>query len=46
MSELDDSFDVTNKRLVRMIQEHEVKGPKMMKGEKALGPDDVPIEMR
>jgi DNA primase large subunit len=43
--ELDDSFDDTNRRLVRRIQETKVKEAlKRMKGGKAMGPDDVPIE--
>jgi hypothetical protein len=44
--ELDDSFDDTNRRLVRRIQETKVKEAlKRMKGGKAMGPDDVPIEV-
>jgi hypothetical protein len=43
--ELDDSID-TNKRFVRRIQESEVKEAlKKMKIGKALGPDDIPIEV-
>jgi hypothetical protein len=43
--ELDDSID-TNKRFVRRIQESEVKETlKKMKIGKALGPDDIPIEV-
>jgi hypothetical protein len=43
--ELDDSID-TNKRFVRRIQESEVKEAlKKMKTSKALGPDDIPIEI-
>ena len=46
MPKLDDSFDDTNRRFVRRIQELEVKEAlKRMKGGKALGPDDVPIEV-
>jgi hypothetical protein len=45
MIELDDSID-TNKRFVRRIQESEVKEAlKKMKTCKALGPDDIPIEV-
>ena len=44
--ELGDSFDDTNRRFVRRIQESEVKEAlKSMKGGKAMGPDDVPIEV-
>ena len=44
--ELDDSFDDTNRRFVRRIQETEVKEAlKRMKGGKAMGPDDIPIEV-
>jgi hypothetical protein len=43
--ELDDSID-TNRRFVRRIQESEVKKAlKKMKTGKALGPDDIPIEV-
>jgi hypothetical protein len=43
--ELDDSID-TNKRFVRRIQESEVKEVlKKMKTGKALGPDDILIEV-
>jgi hypothetical protein len=43
--ELDNSID-TNKRFVRRIQEYEVKKTlKKMKTGKALGPDDIPIEV-
>jgi hypothetical protein len=43
--ELDDSID-TNKQFVRGIQESEVKEAlKKMKTGKALGPDDIPIEV-
>jgi hypothetical protein len=43
--ELDDSID-TNMRFVRRIQESEVKEAlKKMKTIKALGPDDIPIEV-
>jgi hypothetical protein len=43
--ELDDSVD-TNRRFVRRIQESEVKEDlKNMKIGKALGPDDIPIEV-
>ena len=46
MIELDDSFDDTNKQFVRRIQESEVKEAlKMMKVGKALGPDNIPIEV-
>ena len=44
--ELDDSFDDTNRRFVRRIQEAEVgKALKRMKGGKAMGPDGIPIEV-
>ena len=44
--ELDDSFDDTNRRFVRRIQESEVRETlKRMKGGKAMGPDDIPIEV-
>jgi hypothetical protein len=43
--ELDDSID-TNMRFVRRIQESEVKEAlKKMKTDKALGPDNIPIEV-
>jgi hypothetical protein len=43
--ELDDSID-TNRRFIRRIQESEVKEAlKKMKTGKALGPDDIPIEV-
>jgi hypothetical protein len=43
--ELDDSID-TNRRFVRRIQESEVKEVlKKMKTGKALGPDEIPIEV-
>jgi hypothetical protein len=43
--ELDNSID-TNKRFVQRIQESEVKEAlKKMKIGKALGPDDIPIEV-
>jgi hypothetical protein len=43
--ELDDSIDA-NRRFVRRIQESEVKEAlKKMKTSKALGPDDIPIEV-
>jgi uncharacterized coiled-coil DUF342 family protein len=46
MIELDDSFDDTNRRFVRRIQESEVKEVlKRMKTGKALGPDDILIEI-
>jgi hypothetical protein len=42
--ELDDSFDDTNKRFVRRIQESEVKEAlKRLKGGKALSPDCIPL---
>ncbi|AQK51442.1 DHBP synthase RibB-like alpha/beta domain [Zea mays] len=44
--QLDDSFDDLNRCFVRRIQESEVKEAlKRMKGGKAMGPDDIPIEM-
>ena len=43
--QLDNSFDDTNKRFVRRIQESEVRETlKRMKGSKA-GPDGIPIKM-
>lgn len=43
---LDDSFDDTNRRFVRRIQKSEVKAAlTRMKGGKALGPDNIPIEV-
>ena len=43
--QLDDSFDDTNRRFVRRIQESEVREAlKRMKGGKAMGPDGIPIE--
>ena len=40
--QLDDSFDDTSRRFVRRIQELEVREAlKMMKGDKAMGPDGV-----
>ena len=44
--QLDDSFDDTNRRFVRRIQESEVREAlKRMKGGKAMGPDGIPIEV-
>jgi hypothetical protein len=44
--ELDDSFDDTNIRFVRRIQEAEIsEALKRMNGGKAMGPDGIPIEM-
>jgi hypothetical protein len=44
--ELDDSFDDTNRRFVRRIQESEIgEALKRMKGGKAMGPDGIPIEV-
>ena len=44
--QLDDSFDDTNRRFVRRIQESEVRETlKRMKGGKAMGPDGIPIEV-
>jgi hypothetical protein len=43
--ELDDSIDI-NMRFIRRIQQSEVKEAlKKMKTVKALGPDDIPIEV-
>jgi len=44
--ELDDSFDDTNRRFVRRIQEVEIgEALNRMKGGKAMGPDGIPIEV-
>jgi hypothetical protein len=44
--ELDDSFDDTNRRFVRRIQEVEIgEALKRMKGGKSMGPDGIPIEV-
>jgi hypothetical protein len=44
--ELDDSFDDTNRRFVRRIQETKIgEALKRMKGGKAMGPDGIPIEV-
>jgi hypothetical protein len=44
--QLDDSFDDTNRRFVRRIQESEVREAlKRMKGGKAMGPDGIPIKV-
>ena len=44
--ELDDSFDDSNRRFVRRIQESLVKEAlKRMKGGKAMGPYNIPIEV-
>ena len=44
--ELDDSFDDTNRRFVRRIQEIEIgEALKRMKGGKAMAPDGIPIEV-
>jgi hypothetical protein len=44
--ELDGSFDDTNKRFVRRIQEAEIEEAlKRMKRGKAMGPDGIPIEV-
>jgi hypothetical protein len=44
--ELDDSFDETNRRFVRRIQEVEVgEALKRMKRGKVMGPDGIPIEV-
>jgi hypothetical protein len=46
VTELDDSFDDTNRQFDRRIQEFGVKEVlKMMKTCKAIGPDDIPIEL-
>jgi hypothetical protein len=42
---LDDSFDDTNSRFVRRIQEEIVEASKRMKGGKAMGPDGIPLEV-
>jgi hypothetical protein len=45
-TELNDSFDNTNRQFVRRIRESEVKEAlKMMKTNKTLGSDDIPIEI-
>jgi hypothetical protein len=44
--ELDDSFDDTNRRFVRRIQEAEIEEAlKRMKRGKVMGPDGIPIEV-
>ena len=48
--QLDNSFDDTNRRFVRRIQESEVREAlkrlwDQMKGGKAMGPDGIPIEV-
>ena len=44
--QLDDSFDDTNRRFVRRIQESEVREAfKSMKGGKTMGPDGIPINV-
>ena len=44
--QLDDSFDDTNRRFVRRIQESEVREAlKRMKGDKAMSPDGIPIKV-
>ena len=44
--ELDDSFDDTNRRFVRRIQEAEIgEALKRMKGGKAMGLDGTPVEV-
>ena len=44
--ELDDSFDDTNRRFVRRIQEAKIgEALKRMKGGKAMWPDGIPIEV-
>ena len=46
MIELDDAFDDTDRQFVRRIQESEVREAlKRMKVGKALGPDNIPIEV-
>jgi hypothetical protein len=43
---LDDSFDDTNRRFVRRIQEAEIgEALKRMKGDKAMGPDGITIKV-
>ena len=43
--QLDDSFDDTNRRFMRMIQESEVREAlKRMKGGKSMGPNGIPIK--
>jgi hypothetical protein len=45
--ELDDSFDDTDRRFVWRIQEAEIgEALKRMKGDKAMGPDRIPIEVQ
>ena len=44
--QLDDSFDDTNRRFVRRIQESEIREAlKRTKGSKAMGPDGIPIKV-
>jgi hypothetical protein len=44
--ELDNSFDDTNRRFVRRIQEAEIREAlKRMKGGKTMGPDGIPIKV-
>ena len=44
--QLDDSFDDTNMRFVRRIQESKVRDAlKRMKGGKTMGPDGIPIKV-
>ena len=44
--QLDDSFDDTNRRFVRRIEESDVREAlKRMKGGKAMGLDDIPIKV-
>ena len=44
--QLDDSFDDSNRRFVRRIQEYEVREAlKRMKEDKVMGPDGIPIEV-
>ena len=44
--QLDDSFDDTNRRFMRMIQESEVReASKRMKRGKTMGPDGIPIKV-